>query len=114
MQMVMLTASASLSTTSYDEVQFCSSVCVICSDCIWQIIYLISTCCIACICMCVYLQPYNATKFSITGIEDRVSQLQKQNSETYGKGGFFEEFDVSMVQARQHISRWAISFLYPH
>ena len=38
--------------------------------------------------------PYHATGFLPAKINSRVSELQKQNQEVYGKAGFWEEFEV--------------------
>ena len=39
-------------------------------------------------------QPYNATRINASSIEDRVSELLKENGNVDGKGGFWEEFEV--------------------
>ena len=38
--------------------------------------------------------PYNATRINASNIEDRVSELSKENGNVDGKGGFWEEFEV--------------------
>jgi hypothetical protein len=43
---------------------------------------------------CFYEQPYNATRINASSIEDRVSELLKENGNVDGKGGFWEEFEV--------------------
>ena len=42
------------------------------------------------------LQPYNATRINASNIEDRVSELLKENGNVDGKGGFWEEFEVML------------------
>ena len=38
--------------------------------------------------------PFHATSFLPANIVQRVSELQKQNQDVYGKAGFWEEFEV--------------------
>ncbi len=38
--------------------------------------------------------PYHATSFLPANVTQRVSELQKQTKEVYGKAGFWEEFEV--------------------
>ncbi len=39
--------------------------------------------------------PFHATSFLPSSISQRVSELEKQNQDVYGKAGFWEEFEVS-------------------
>ena len=39
--------------------------------------------------------PYHATSFLPANVGQRVSELQKQTKDVYGKSGFWEEFEVS-------------------
>ena len=48
--------------------------------------------------------PFHATSFLPANIFQRVSELQKQNPNVYGKAGFWEEFEVCKV--------WCIIFQY--
>ena len=41
--------------------------------------------------------PFHATSFLPANIFQRVSELQKQNPDVYGKTGFWEEFEVCRV-----------------
>lgn len=38
--------------------------------------------------------PFNATRITASTIECRVQQLAKENSQSSGKAGFWEEFEV--------------------
>ena len=40
--------------------------------------------------------PYHATSFLPSNIGQRVSELQKQTKDVYGKAGFWEEFEVCL------------------
>lgn len=44
--------------------------------------------------------PYHATAFLPGNIIARVTELQKQNQDVYGKAGFWEEFEVSSFNGR--------------
>lgn len=48
-------------------------------------------------------QPFNATRTTASGIESRVKQLQKDNSTTTGKSGFWEEFEQLQQQECRHL-----------
>lgn len=39
--------------------------------------------------------PFYATSFFPANVSQRISELQKQNPDVYGKSGFWEEFEVS-------------------
>lgn len=41
--------------------------------------------------------PFNATRITASTIECRVQQLAKENSQSSGKAGFWEEFEVTYV-----------------
>ena len=43
--------------------------------------------------------PYHATAFLPGAISKRVTELQKQNQDVYGKAGFWEEFEVAFAGA---------------
>lgn len=43
--------------------------------------------------------PFHATSFLPANIFQRVSELQKQNPDVYGKAGFWEEFEVCVREA---------------
>uniref|UniRef100_A0A1S4GFJ7 Tyrosine-protein phosphatase non-receptor type n=2 Tax=Anopheles gambiae TaxID=7165 RepID=A0A1S4GFJ7_ANOGA len=48
-------------------------------------------------------QPFNATRITAAGINDRVEQLQRENGgQSYGKGGFWEEFESLQQQECRH------------
>uniref|UniRef100_A0A182JH09 protein-tyrosine-phosphatase n=1 Tax=Anopheles atroparvus TaxID=41427 RepID=A0A182JH09_ANOAO len=52
-------------------------------------------------------QPFNATRITAAGINDRVEQLQRENGgQSYGKGGFWEEFEsLQQQECRYTFSR---------
>ena len=41
--------------------------------------------------------PFHATSFLPANIQARVVELQKQHQDVYGKAGFWEEFEVSLL-----------------
>ena len=43
-------------------------------------------------------QPFNATRINAANIEDRVKELMKENKTVTGKAGFYEEFEVSILE----------------
>ena len=43
--------------------------------------------------------PYHATSFLPLNIVARVTELQKQNQDVYGKAGFWEEFEVGLLHS---------------
>eukprot|EP00117_Sycon_ciliatum_P007290 scpid73513/ scgid10461/ Tyrosine-protein phosphatase non-receptor type 11; SH-PTP2 len=47
-------------------------------------------------------QPFNATKFSIKGINERVEQLESSENDDKSKGGFFEEFEELQAKEANH------------
>lgn len=47
--------------------------------------------------------PYNATRINASNIEDRVSELLKENGNVDGKGGFWEEFENLQQQECKHL-----------
>ena len=47
--------------------------------------------------------PYNATRINASCIEDRVSELLKENGNVDGKGGFWEEFENLQQQECKHL-----------
>lgn len=51
-------------------------------------------------------QPFNATRINASGIHSRVKQLQNENngaSSTFGKAGFWEEFESLQQQEVKHL-----------
>lgn len=48
-------------------------------------------------------QPFNATKINAIGIDSRVKELQKENSQWSGKAGFWEEFESLQQQECKHL-----------
>ncbi|BET02499.1 Tyrosine-protein phosphatase [Nesidiocoris tenuis] len=48
-------------------------------------------------------QPFNATKINVYGIDSRVKELQKENSQWSGKAGFWEEFESLQQQECKHL-----------
>ncbi len=44
--------------------------------------------------------PFHATSFLPSSIKQRVSELEKQNQDVYGKAGFWEEFEVKWWSGR--------------
>ena len=49
--------------------------------------------------------PFHATSFLPANIFQRVSELQKQNPDVYGKAGFWEEFEVCVGEAGKRKAR---------
>lgn len=45
--------------------------------------------------------PFHATSFLPANIFQRVSELQKQNPDVYGKAGFWEEFEVCVGEVKK-------------
>lgn len=56
-------------------------------------------------------QPYNATRINASNIEDRVSELLKENGNVDGKGGFWEEFEVTWISAACVFIQFGVMFL---
>lgn len=52
--------------------------------------------------------PYHATSFLPSNITQRVTELQKQNQDVYGKAGFWEEFEVRI---HSHLCRTPVATL---
>ncbi|XP_047101031.1 tyrosine-protein phosphatase non-receptor type 11-like [Schistocerca piceifrons] len=48
-------------------------------------------------------QPFNATRINASGIESRVRELQKENGQSTGKAGFWEEFESLQQQECKHL-----------
>ncbi|XP_014258399.1 tyrosine-protein phosphatase corkscrew isoform X3 [Cimex lectularius] len=48
-------------------------------------------------------QPFNATRINASGIDSRVRELQKENSQWSGKAGFWEEFESLQQQECRHL-----------
>ncbi|CAM1308650.1 PTPN11 (predicted) [Pycnogonum litorale] len=48
-------------------------------------------------------QPFNTTRINASGIESRVKELQKDNSYSSGKAGFWEEFESLQQQECKHL-----------
>ncbi|KAL1116532.1 hypothetical protein AAG570_005004, partial [Ranatra chinensis] len=48
-------------------------------------------------------QPFNATRINASGIDSRVKELQKENSQSSGKAGFWEEFESLQQQECKHL-----------
>lgn len=52
----------------------------------------------------IYLRsPFHSTSFSPLNIKQRVSELEKQNQDMYGKAGFWEEFEQMQQQETRHL-----------
>ena len=49
--------------------------------------------------------PFHATSFLPANIFQRVSELQKQNPDVYGKAGFWEEFEVCVGEVEKRKAR---------
>jgi hypothetical protein len=51
--------------------------------------------------VCLFFKPFNATRITASGINERIRQLQtekehtKDNASATSKGGFWDEFEVS-------------------
>src|SRR6218665_610351 len=49
-------------------------------------------------CFCLLWQPFNATRINASAINNRVSELEKENGgQGIGKAGFWEEFEVCQL-----------------
>lgn len=48
-------------------------------------------------------QPFNATRINASGIDHRVKELQKENTQLTGKAGFWEEFESLQQQECKHL-----------
>ncbi|XP_067006544.2 tyrosine-protein phosphatase non-receptor type 11 isoform X2 [Anabrus simplex] len=48
-------------------------------------------------------QPFNATRINASGIDSRVKELQKENGQSTGKAGFWEEFESLQQQECKHL-----------
>lgn len=48
-------------------------------------------------------QPFNATRINASGIDSRVKELQKENSQWSGKAGFWEEFESLQQQECKYL-----------
>ncbi|XP_039278631.1 tyrosine-protein phosphatase corkscrew [Nilaparvata lugens] len=48
-------------------------------------------------------QPFNATRINASGIDSRVKELQKENGQSAGKAGFWEEFESLQQQECKHL-----------
>ncbi|XP_075213083.1 protein tyrosine phosphatase non-receptor type corkscrew isoform X2 [Lycorma delicatula] len=48
-------------------------------------------------------QPFNATRINAIGIDSRVKELQKENGQSTGKAGFWEEFESLQQQECKHL-----------
>ena len=57
--------------------------------------------------------PYHATSFLPANVGQRVSELQKQTKDVYGKSGFWEEFEVSHYHRSTKCSRYLIFVKVP-
>lgn len=44
-----------------------------------------------------FFQPFNATRIPASGLENRVKQLEKEKEGQKTKGGFWDEFEVTIT-----------------
>lgn len=47
--------------------------------------------------------PFNATRMTVSNIDNRVGQLARQREDVYGKAGFWEEFEQLQQQESKHL-----------